>query len=79
MNQDFLSALHKVTPLTDKVLALAGTSLAAFLTLGHVQTIVGITLGILSCLAIVPRLVIGYVEMKAAIRKAERASEEEEG
>jgi hypothetical protein len=71
MNQEFLSSLHKVTPITDKLLALAGTSMAAFLTLGHVQTMVGITVGILTGLAIIPRIVIGYIDMRRKIRHAD--------
>lgn len=76
MNQDILASLHKVTPLTDKILALVGTSMAAFLTLGHVQTLVGITVGILTGLAIIPRIVIGYIDMR---RKMRHADEDEEG
>lgn len=77
MNQDLLATLHKVTPITDKLLALAGTSIAAFLTLGHVQTIVGITVGILTGLAIIPRIVIGYIDMKRKIQHADEKSDEE--
>lgn len=75
MNQDLLATLHKVTPITDKLLALAGTSIAAFLTLGHVQTIVGITVGILTGLAIIPRIVIGYIDMRRKMRHADDEDE----
>lgn len=71
MNQEFLAALHKVTPVTDKILALTGASVAAVLTLGHVQTIVGITVGVLTAIAIIPRIVIGYIDMRRKIRHAD--------
>lgn len=75
MNQEFLSSLHKLTPATDKLLAVAGTFLAAFLTLGHVQTLVGILVGILTGLAIIPRIVIGYIDMRRKLRDADAAAE----
>lgn len=77
MNQDILASLHKVTPVTDKILALVGTSMAAFLTLGHVQTLVGITVGILTGLAIIPRIVIGYIDMRRKMRPADEEGGEE--
>jgi hypothetical protein len=78
MNQDFLASLNKVTPITDKLLALAGTSMAAFLTLGHVQTMVGITVGVLTGLAIIPRIVIGFIDMRRKIRHEDSETEDGE-
>lgn len=78
MNQDFLASLHKVTPITDKLLALAGTSMAAFLTIGHVQTMVGITVGVLTGLAIIPRIVIGFIDMRRKIRHEDSETEDGE-
>lgn len=69
MNNDYLTALHKVTPLCDKILAVVGTGMAAVLTLGQVQTIVGITVGVLTAIAIIPRIVIGFVEMRRKLRE----------
>lgn len=69
MHHDFLAALHKATPVTDKILAVLGAGMAAALTLGHVQTLVGITVGVLTGIAIIPRIVIGFVEMRRKLRE----------
>lgn len=78
MNQDFLATVHKVTPFIDKCLALAGASVAAVLTLGHVQTIVGVAVGIFTILAMIPRIVIGYIDMRRKIRHADEEEETDE-
>lgn len=76
---EFLDCLNRSTPLTDKILAVTGASVAAAITLGHVQAFVGITVGVLTALAIIPRLVIGYFDMRDRIKLAEKASEDEQG
>jgi len=78
MNQEFLSSLHKLTPVTDKVLAIGGTSIAAILTLGNVQTLIGICVGVLTGLAIIPRIVIGYIDMRRKIRHEDSETEDGE-
>lgn len=75
MNHDFLLSLHKVTPITDKLLAVAGAGVAAMLTLGNVQTIVGITVGVLTAVAIIPRIVIGWIDMRRKLRREEEEVE----
>ena len=78
MHQDFLLSLHKVTPITDKLLALTGAGVAAILTLGHVQTIVGITVGVLTAIAIIPRIVIGWIDMRRKLRHEEEEIDTED-
>lgn len=76
MNQDFLAALHKATPLCDKILAVVGGAVAGTLTLGHLQAGIGILVGVLTGLTLIPRLVIGWVEMKERLRAAEKVNED---
>lgn len=79
MNQDtFISTLHKVTPITDKILALVGAGTAASLTLGHLQTGVGILVGIVTLLMMIPRAILAWRDLVRKIRNGEEAGEDED-
>lgn len=76
MNQDFLAALHKATPLCDKILAVIGGATAGALTLGHLQAGVGIAVGIVTLLVMIPRAIIGWLDARDRIKKSLGKSEE---
>jgi len=78
MNSDFFTALHKVTPLCDKILTVIGGATAGALTLGHVQAGVGIAVGIVTLLVMIPRAILAWRDMIRKIRSREAAEDNEQ-
>jgi hypothetical protein len=77
MNLDFFADLHRATPLCDKVLALIGGATAGALTLGPLQAWVGIAVGIVTLLIMIPRAVLVWRDFVRKIRTGEAESNDE--
>lgn len=77
MSQDFIAALHKVTPLCDKILVVIGGVSIASLTSGHIQAWVTILVGLATVAVMIPRAIIAW---RAAMRdiRGEKLSKKEE-
>jgi hypothetical protein len=78
MNHDFFADLHRATPLCDKILALIGGATAGALTLGHLQAGVGIAVGIVTLLVMIPRAILVWRDFVRKIRSGEAATDDEE-
>lgn len=78
MNQEsFLHALHKATPLTDKILAVVGGGVGATLTaanLGMVQTGIGIGVGVLTIMVLIPRAILSWRDFASKWKSGESDS-----
>jgi hypothetical protein len=80
MIHEFIADLHRATPLCDKILAVIGGVTVGALTLGHLQASVGIAVGVVTLLVMIPRAIIGFLDARDRIRKslAETTDESEE-
>lgn len=76
MNQEFITALHKLTPLCDKILVVIGGASIASLTIGHVQAWVTILVGLATFCVMVPRAIIAWRSAMRELR-GEKPKEEE--
>lgn len=74
-----LEQLHKSTPLTDKILAAVGIVTTGTISLGHVQTGIGILVGALTSLVLIPRVILAWRDLARRLRNAAAREEEEEG
>jgi hypothetical protein len=70
MIHDFLTDLNRATPLCDKILAVIGGATVGALTLGHLQAWVGIAVGTVTILVMIPRFIIGVLDARDRIRKS---------
>jgi hypothetical protein len=77
MNHDFFADLHRATPLCDKILALIGGATAGALTLGHLQAGVGIAVGVVTLLVMIPRAILVWRDFVRKIRTGEPAADDE--
>lgn len=77
MNDNFLATIYKATPSCDKMLAVVGSAVAGTLTLGHIQAGVGVLVGVLTVMTLIPRIVIGWIEMRERLKKEEQEDAEE--
>lgn len=75
--QRFAESIHKVTPLSEKLLAATGAAVGGSLTLAHVNTMVGVTVGVLTALMLVPRVILAWRDMIVKIRHLEEHGEEQ--
>lgn len=73
----FLESIHKVMPWPEKLLAAAGAAVGGSLTLAHVNTAVGVTVGLLTALMLIPRVILAWRDMIWKIRHGEHAADDE--
>lgn len=72
-----LEQLHRSTPLTDKVLAVIGVAASGTLTMGTLQAGMGIFVGALTALILIPRVILAWRDLMRRLRNAEAREEEE--
>lgn len=73
----FFEFFSKATPLSEKVLATAGAAVGGSLTLGHINTAVGVSVGVLTALMLVPRVVLAWRDLLRQLRHEEREDSDE--
>lgn len=76
----FLADINRAIPVCDKILAVIGGATLGALTLGNLQASVGIAVGVVTLLVMIPRAIIGFLDARDRIRKslAETTDESEE-
>lgn len=58
-----VECLSRATPVQEKLLATLGAAVGGSLTLGHINAAVGVLVGLLTVLMLIPRVVIAWREM----------------
>jgi hypothetical protein len=78
MIASFFRLLNDNVPPCEKFLALLGASVASSITLSHVSSVIGIMVGIGTLAMLIPRIVIGWLEMRTTLQKRHEARERAE-
>lgn len=69
MKWALLFELYKEIPVHDRIVAVVGGTTWGILTLGNLQTGVGIAVGVATLFVLVPRAIIGWLDARDRIRK----------